>query len=84
MGGGGGDICYFVRSIYSFCLSLSLAFFFVIIHICIYLRYCVLTHLSQMGLPTLISRTSPISNLGVLDGFFHFFQILIELSARKQ
>ena len=41
----------------------------------------ILTHLSQMDLPTLICRTCPYPILGVLGGiFFFFFQISIEHS----
>ena len=43
------------------------------------------THLSEMDLPTLISRTIPFPNLGVLGGiFFICIQILMEHSVSKQ
>ena len=35
-----------------------------------------LTHLSRMELPTLLSRMSPLPILAVLGGIFPFFQVL--------
>ena len=41
-------------------------------HVSVAQLICLLTYLSQMDLPTLISRTSPFQILGVFCGIFLF------------
>ena len=49
-----------------------------------YFHPFLLTRLSRMDYPTLISRTSPFLNLWVVCVFFLFFQILIKYTVSKQ